>query len=59
MSRKIRKPRPQPPKWAWSDLDNCWCCKNRNGCSNCKIIKSYVVKQRKKLERKEKKNFDF
>lgn len=55
MSRKIRKPRPQPPKWAWYDLDGCWFCKNKNNCSNCKIMKSYVVKQRKKLERKEKK----
>lgn len=27
------------PHWFWLSIDNCWFCKNRNGCSNCSVIK--------------------
>ena len=46
MSKKIRKPRPQPPRHAWLDLDGCWFCKNRNGCSGCKVMKRIVAEQK-------------
>ena len=59
MSKKQRKPRPQPPRWAWWDLDGCWFCDHRNGCSGCKVMKSYVAEQKKKQDRKSKKNFEF
>lgn len=59
MSAKMRKPRPAIPNWAWLDLDNCWFCKHRNGCSGCKVMKSYSAAQKKKQDRKEKKKFDF
>ena len=59
MSKKQRKPRPQPPRWAWWDLDGYWFCDHRNGCSGCKVMKSYVAEQKKKQDRKSKKNFDF
>lgn len=56
---KKRKQKPQPPKWLWEHIDGCWFCKNRSNCSNCKVMKSYVAEQKKKIERKEKNNFDF
>ena len=56
---KQRKPHPAPPKWYWWDTDNCWACKNRNGCSNCKFLKSYVAQQKEKQKRKEKILIDF
>ena len=58
MKKKKRKARPQPPKWVWWDLDSCWCCKHKNGCSGCKILKSYVADQKNKNRRKNQK-FDF
>ena len=42
MRNKRRKPRPQPPKYYWWDTDNCWCCKNRNGCSGCRFLVKYI-----------------
>ena len=39
---KKRKRRPQPPKWFDYDTDNCYKCKNRNGCGGCKFLKRYV-----------------
>lgn len=57
--KKNRKQRPQPPKWAWYDLDGCWFCKNRNACGNCKVMKQYTAKQKEKIWRDNKKNFDF
>ena len=39
---KYRKARPQPPRHYWLDADCCWFCKDRNGCSNCKVIKEYI-----------------
>lgn len=38
MKSKIRKP-PEMPYWFWLDNDNCWKCKNRNGCSGVVILK--------------------
>ena len=37
---KHRKP-PTMPHWWWFDSDGCWFCKNRNGCSNCGVVKKY------------------
>ena len=42
MKQKIRKKRPQPPRWWGYDSDNCWWCKNRNGCGGCKILKQFT-----------------
>ena len=50
MSQKMRKPRPQPPKYYWTDSDACYCCKNKNGCNRCKRIKKYVANQRNKAK---------
>jgi len=40
---KKRKPIPSPPKWFYLETDNCWFCKNRNNCHNCKVLKEYTV----------------
>lgn len=39
MGKAKRKPRPEQPAWFWLDSDNCWCCKNRNNCGQCKRLK--------------------
>ncbi|HAU87645.1 MAG TPA: hypothetical protein DCW90_19780 [Lachnospiraceae bacterium] len=49
---KHRKP-PEMPYWYWLDTDNCWRCKNRNGCSNCGTVKKY----RKKFFQKKSKEY--
>ena len=54
-----RKVRPQPPRYAWYELDGCWFCKNHKGCNGCKVMKQYVAKQKEKIKREEKKKFDF
>ena len=59
MGKARKKPKPAPPRWYWWDSDNCWFCNNRNGCTNCKILKSYVAEQKEKQKRKEKNKFDF
>ena len=38
-----RKKRPEPPKHFYFDTDNCWFCKNRKGCSGCKVLKTYIA----------------
>ena len=48
MSKKIRKMRPEPPKYYYYDTDNCWFCKNRNGCSGCKVLKQYIAEHKKR-----------
>ena len=49
MSKSKRKQRPQPPKYFWTDTDNCWFCKNRNNCGGCKVLKDYnKIKKRSK-----------
>lgn len=48
MSKKIRKMRPEPPKYYYWDTDNCWFCKNRNGCSGCKVLKQYIAEHKKR-----------
>ena len=58
-SMSKRKVRPQPPRYAWWDLDGCWFCKNRKGCNGCKVMKHYVAEQKEKIKRAEKKKFDF
>lgn len=52
MGKAKRKPRPQPPKWFWIDSDNCWDCKCRNNCNQCKRLKTQRVKEKQKYERK-------
>lgn len=54
MKKKMRKPHPQPPKYYWLDSDNCWDCKNRNNCGNCKRLKDYVSFEKERRKRKEK-----
>ena len=39
MKKKIRKKRPEPPWYFYFDTDNCYCCKNKNGCGGCKFLK--------------------
>ena len=52
MKRK-HKPKPEPPKWYFYDNDNCWDCKNRNGCGSCKRLKEFRRKWRdKKYQRR-------
>lgn len=41
MSKPKRKPRPEPPKWFYLDNDDCWFCKNRNNCNQCKLLKQF------------------
>ena len=50
---KKRKPRPQPPHWYWLDSDNCWQCKNRNGCGGCKFLKGVVYAQSRRRDKNE------
>ena len=62
MGKAIRKVRPQPPKYFWYTVDGCWFCKNKNGCGNCKAAKEYIAerqKSKRKIEREQKKKFDF
>ena len=55
MSKQIfRKPKPSPPKWFFSDTDNCWDCNcNHTGCNGCKRLKQF--KKKKHESRKESK----
>ena len=47
--KKIRKKRPEPPWYFYFDTDNCYCCKNKNGCGGCKFLKKYIhTKQKNK-----------
>lgn len=49
MGKAKRKMRPQPPLWWTLDNDNCWFCKNRNNCGNCKLLKRQRAEERKKM----------
>jgi hypothetical protein len=51
MSKKQRKPRPEPPKWFWLETDNCWNCKNKNNCNGCKILKQLSTQLKKRKRR--------
>lgn len=53
MGKAMRKPRPSPAKWYWWDSDNCYGCKNRNNCNQCKILKRQRAYERDKRKRKE------
>lgn len=48
MGKAKRKQRPQPPRWFWLDTDNCWFCKNRNNCNQCKLLKQFRRKREDK-----------
>ena len=48
MGKAKRKKRPQPPRWWTLDNDNCWFCKNRNNCGNCKLLKEQRAIERRK-----------
>lgn len=45
MSKFKKRKVPEMPHWFWLDNDNCWKCKNRNGCNHCR----YILKERKRL----------
>ena len=60
--KKKRKMRPEPPKYFWLDVDDCWFCKKKNACGGCKVIKKYIAEKqltKRKVEREKKKKFDF
>ena len=42
--------RPQPPWYFYSDTDNCYRCKNRNGCGGCKFLKKYIATKQKNMK---------
>ena len=48
MGKAKRKQRPQPPRWVWLDTDNCWFCKNKNNCNQCKLLKQFRRKREDK-----------
>ena len=54
MGKAYRKPRPSVPHWFFSDNDNCWCCKNRNNCNQCRLCKENAVKEKERRNRSEK-----
>ena len=54
MKIKYRKARPQPKRIFWLDMDNCYACKNRNNCGNCKILKKQSAYEKECRNRKEK-----
>lgn len=39
MSKAVRKPRLSIPRLYWANVDNCYVCKNRNNCNQCKRLK--------------------
>lgn len=51
MGKAKRKPRPQPPGYFWLYRDNCWRCKNKNNCTNCKALKRQRAKDRQKKKK--------
>ena len=55
MKKKIRKKRPEPPWYFYFDTDNCYRCKNKNGCGGCKFLKRYIISKQQQKRRK----FDF
>ena len=58
MSKAVRKPRLSIPRWYWANVDNCYACKNRNNCNQCKRLKEENANQKEKLKRKEKGKYD-
>ena len=51
MGKAFRKPRSSMPGWYWADVDNCYACKNRNNCNQCKRLKEENANQKEKLKR--------
>lgn len=49
MKKKRRKIRPQPLWYFSFDTDNCYRCKNKNGCGGCKFLKRYIYTKQKKI----------
>lgn len=45
MGKAKRKQRPQPPRWFGLDTDNCWFCKSRNNCNQCRLLKQFRKKR--------------
>lgn len=54
MGKAFRKPVPSPPHWYFLDMDNCYCCKNRNNCNGCSLLKANRSEQMEKQKRAEK-----
>ena len=48
MGKVKRKMRPKSHWWWTLDNDNCWFCKNRNNCGNCKLLKQQRAKEKEK-----------
>ena len=62
MGKAKRKVHPQPPWYFWYDVDDCWFCKKKNACGNCKVAKQYIAEKqntKRKVERRLKDRFDF
>ena len=51
MGKAKRKMRPQTLRWWTLDNDNCWYCKNRNNCGNCRLLKEQQAISNKKNKR--------
>ena len=49
MKKKRRKMRPQLPWYFSFDTDNCYRCKNKNGCGGCKFLKRDIYTKQKKI----------
>lgn len=50
MAKRYRKIRPNPPRWSFLTSqgmgEDCYKCRNTNGCNNCKRAKQQVAKQK-------------
>lgn len=42
MGKAKRKPRPSVPYWYSAGIDECWCCKHKNNCNQCKVNRSFL-----------------
>lgn len=51
MGKAFRKPRPSMPHWEWIDRDNCWFCKSRNNCNQCKANRRFAKEFMPKKEK--------
>ena len=56
MQKRYRKIRPNPPRWSFLTSqgmgEDCYKCRNTNGCNNCKRVKNQVQEQKcKKAKR--------
>lgn len=38
----MRKKRLEPPRYFYLDIDNCYRCKDKNGCSGCHFLEGVL-----------------